>query len=103
MEKLQLRGKEDKMSTAKRPLVVFSIVAGSVQPVLAGGGGDIGGHEMTYQYCTEQVVNTGITDVTKFNAEVQKCLANPVTYPPPPSLATSTPSRTRHASRKPRP
>jgi hypothetical protein len=50
---------------------------------------------MTYQYCTEQVVNTGITDVTKFNAEVQKCLANPVTYPPP-SLATSTPSRTRH-------
>jgi len=91
------------MSTAKRPLVVFSIVAGSVQPALAGGGGDIGGHEMTYQYCTEQVVNTGITDVTKFNAEVQKCLANPVTYPPPPSLATSTPSRTRHVSRKPRP
>jgi len=70
------------MSTAKRPLVVFFIVAGSVQPVLAGGGGDIGGHEMTYQYCTEQVVNTGITDVTKFNAEVQKCVANPVTYPP---------------------
>ena len=88
---------------AKRLLVVFSIVAGSVQPVLAGGGGDIGGHEMTYQYCTEQVVNIGITDVTKFNAEVQKCIANPVTYPPPPSLATSTPSQTRHVSRKIRP
>ena len=69
------------MSTgAPRLLGVFSIVAGSVQPVLAGGGGDIGGHTMTYQYCTEQAVNTGITDVTKFNAEVQKCLANPVTY-----------------------
>jgi hypothetical protein len=70
------------MSTgAKRLLVVFSIVAaGSVQPVLAGGGGDVGGHTMSVQYCTEQVVNTGITDVTKFNAEVQKCIANPVTY-----------------------
>jgi hypothetical protein len=91
------------MSTGtKRLLVVFSIVAGSVQPVLAGGGGDIGGQEMTYQYCTEQVVKTGILDVTKFNAEVQKCIANPVTYPPPPSLATSTPSQTRHVSRKPR-
>jgi hypothetical protein len=58
------------MSTgAKRLLVVFSIVTGSVQPILA------------MQYCTEQVVNAGITDVTKFNAEVQKCIANPVTYP----------------------
>ena len=71
------------MSTgAKRLLVVFSIVAGSIQPVLAGGGGDIGGHTMTYQYCTEQVVDRGVTDVTKFTAEVQKCLANPVAYPP---------------------
>ena len=87
---------------SKRRLVVFSIVAGSVRPVLAGGGGDIGGQEMTYQYCNEQVVKTGILDVTKFNAEVQKCIANPVTYPPPPSLATSTPSPTRHVSRKPR-
>jgi hypothetical protein len=70
------------MSTGtKRLLVAFSI-AGSVQPVLAGGGGDVGGHTMTYQYCTEQVVNTGITDVTKFNAEVQRCLAKPVTCPP---------------------
>jgi hypothetical protein len=69
------------MSTgAKRLLVVFSIVTGSVQPVLAMGGGDVGGHTMSVQYCTEQVVNAGITDVTKFNAEVQKCIANPVTY-----------------------
>jgi hypothetical protein len=87
---------------SKRLLVVFSIVAGSVWPVLAGGGGDIGGQEMTYQYCTEQVVKTGVLDVTKFNVEVQKCIANPVTYPPPPSLATSTPSQTRHVSRKSR-
>jgi len=71
------------MSTgAKRLLVVFSIVAGSVQPVLAMGGGDVGGHTMTYQYCTEQVVDRGIADVTKFTAEVQKCLANPAAYPP---------------------
>ena len=90
------------MTGTKLPLLVFSIVAASVQPVLAGGGGDIGGQEMTYQYCTERVVKTGIIDVTKFNAEVQKCIANPVTYPPPPSLATSTPPQTRHVSRKPR-
>ena len=36
---------------------------------------------MTKQYCTEQVVNKGILDITRFNAEVQKCLDNPVTYP----------------------
>ena len=83
---------------SKRRLVVFSIVAGSVRPVLAGGGGDIGGQEMTYQHCTEQVVKTGTFDVTKFNAEVQKCIANPVNYPPPPSLATSTPEGRRWPS-----
>jgi len=37
---------------------------------------------MTKQYCTEMVVNKGITDVQRFQAEVQKCLDNPITYPP---------------------
>jgi len=82
------------LTGTKRPLLVFSIVTASVQPVLAGGGGDIGGQEMTYQYCTEQVVKTGIIDVTKFNAEVQKCIANPVTYPPPPSRDVDAPADT---------
>jgi len=36
---------------------------------------------MTKQYCTEVVVSKGITDVTRFVAEVEKCLDNPVTYP----------------------
>jgi len=37
---------------------------------------------MTKPYCAEEVVNKGILDITRFNAEVQKCLNNPVTYPP---------------------
>ena len=37
---------------------------------------------MTLSYCRETVTNKGITDVTKFEQEVKKCFANPVTYPP---------------------
>jgi len=37
---------------------------------------------MTQKYCTEMVVNKGITDVDRFQQEVRKCMANPVTYPP---------------------
>ena len=36
---------------------------------------------MTLNYCREMVVNKGITDVTRFQQEVSKCVANPVTYP----------------------
>jgi hypothetical protein len=64
------------------PLLGLSIVVGGAQPVLARGGGGPPVSSMTKQYCTEQVVNKGILDITRFNAEVQKCLNNPVTYPP---------------------
>jgi hypothetical protein len=37
---------------------------------------------MTLNYCRKTVTNKGITDVTKFEQEVKKCFANPVTYPP---------------------
>jgi hypothetical protein len=37
---------------------------------------------MTLNYCRETVYNKGITDVTRFEEEVKKCVANPVTYPP---------------------
>ena len=37
---------------------------------------------MTLNYCRETVANKGITDVTRFEQEVKKCFANPVTYPP---------------------
>lgn len=37
---------------------------------------------MTKQYCTEMVVNKGITDIARFQQEVAKCVANSVTYPP---------------------
>jgi hypothetical protein len=30
----------------------------------------------------ETVTNLGITDATRFEQEVKKCFANPVTYPP---------------------
>ena len=64
-----------------RLLLGFSIVVGSVQPLLARGGGGPTGFTMTKQYCTEQVVNKGITDIAKFNAEVKKCVDDPTTYP----------------------
>jgi hypothetical protein len=76
--------KEDKMGTRVKRLRLFlglSIVLANVQPVLAMGGAGPPSSAMTRQYCTEQVVNKGITNVEKFNAEVKKCMDNPVTYP----------------------
>ncbi len=37
---------------------------------------------MTQNYCREMVVNKGITDATRFEQEVKKCMADPITYPP---------------------
>lgn len=65
-----------------RLLLGVSIVATRIGPALAiGGGAGPPNAYMTRQYCTEQVVNKGITEVRRFQAEVQKCLDNPVTYP----------------------
>jgi len=55
-------------------LVGFLIAAGSVQPAVAFRGPTTG------KYCTDLVVNKGITDVTQFKAEVKKCKADPTTY-----------------------
>ena len=46
------------------------------------GGGGPPVSSMTQNYCREMVVNKGITDVARFEAEVRKCVADPVTYPP---------------------
>jgi hypothetical protein len=51
------------------------------RPLQEGAAGRRGG-TMTLSYCRETVTNKGITDVTKFEQEVKKCFANPVTYPP---------------------
>jgi hypothetical protein len=40
------------------------------------------GWTLTLNYCRETVVNNGITDVAKFEQEVKKCFADPLTYPP---------------------
>jgi hypothetical protein len=63
-------------------LIVASGVAAGVQSALARGGGGPSGFDMTKKYCTEMVVDKGVTDVARFQEEVRKCLANPVTYPP---------------------
>jgi hypothetical protein len=66
---------------AVRLMLVFAF-AGGAQPAVARGGGGPPGWTMTLNYCRETVANKGITDVTKFEQEVKKCFANPVTYPP---------------------
>ena len=66
----------------RRVLIALPIVAGSVQPALAMGGGGPPVSMMTQNYCRETVYNRGFRDVTKFEQEVKKCVANPVTYPP---------------------
>jgi hypothetical protein len=65
-----------------RLALVLALVAGAVRPVLARGGGGPRVWTMTLNYCREMVVNKGITDVTRFQQEVSKCVANPVTHPP---------------------
>jgi hypothetical protein len=67
---------------AVRLMLVFAFAGGGAQPVFARGGGGPPGWTMTLNYCRETVTNKGITDVTKFEQEVKKCFANPVTYPP---------------------
>ncbi len=49
---------------------------------MAHGGGGPPVSLMTKQYCTETVVNNGIVDITRFQQEVARCVAHPVTYPP---------------------
>jgi hypothetical protein len=67
---------------AVRLMLVFAFAGGSAEPACARGGGGPPGWTMTLSYCRETVTNKGITDVTKFEQEVKKCFANPVTYPP---------------------
>jgi hypothetical protein len=67
---------------ALRLVLVFAIAAGGAQPAFARGGGGPPGWTMTLSYCRETVTNKGIADPTKFEQEVKKCFANPVTYPP---------------------
>jgi len=58
-----------------------SLLSG-VGPAHAMGGAGPPGWSMTLNYCRQTVANKGITDVAKFEEEVKKCFADPVTYPP---------------------
>ena len=69
-------------SAPMRLTLVFAFATAGAQPALARGGGGPLGRTMTLNYCRETVYNRGITDVTRFEEEVKKCVANPVTYPP---------------------
>jgi hypothetical protein len=75
-------GRAPNSISAARFALVFAIGAGGAQPAFARGGGGPPGWTMTLSYCRETVTNKGITDPTKFEQEVKKCFANPVTYPP---------------------
>ena len=63
-------------------MLALTIAAAGDQPVLAGGGGGPPVWTMTQKYCRETVYNRGITGAARFEEEVKKCIANPVTYPP---------------------
>jgi hypothetical protein len=62
-------------------LVVAGEVAAGIQSALARGGGGPPVGTMTLNYCRETVYNKGIADVRRFEQEVKKCMADPVTYP----------------------
>lgn len=61
---------------------MLAFASAGAQQALARGGGGPPGWAMTLNYCRETATNKGITDVTKFEQEVMKCFANPVTDPP---------------------
>jgi hypothetical protein len=76
------RGRAPNLIGAVRLMLVFAVATGGAQPAIARGGGGPPGWTMTLSYCRETVTNKGISDATKFKQEVEKCFANPVTYPP---------------------
>ncbi len=63
-------------------LIVVGGVVASVQPALARGGGSPPAWTMTLNYCRQTVYNKRVADVTRFEEEVKKCMADPVTYQP---------------------
>jgi hypothetical protein len=67
-----------------RPLLLLglSMASASLQPAFARGGGGPPVWTMTLNYCREMVTNKGITNVARFEEEVKRCVANPITYPP---------------------
>jgi hypothetical protein len=77
----QRSGRALNRGSALRLTLVFASTVGAADLARARGGGPPG-WTMTLSYCRETVANKGITDVTKFEQEVKRCFANPVTYPP---------------------
>jgi hypothetical protein len=63
-------------------VVVCSLAAAAVEPASARAGGGPSVWTMTLNYCRKMVANKGISDVTRFQQEVSKYVASPVTYPP---------------------
>jgi hypothetical protein len=59
-------------------MLVFAFAAGGASPCER----RAGGLDADAELLPGDVVNNAITDVRKFEQEVKKCSANPVTYPP---------------------
>jgi hypothetical protein len=62
-------------------LLILAIDAGSARRVLARGGSGPPVSSMTAIYCRETVYSR-TTGAERFEEEVRKCIATPVTYPP---------------------
>ncbi len=65
-----------------RTVCAILVLAAGAQPAHAMGGGGPPVRTMTLEDCRETVANKGIADVAQFEAEVKKCRANSVAYPP---------------------
>jgi hypothetical protein len=76
------RRRAPKLVGAGPLMLVFTLAAGGAELAFARGGGGPPGWTMTLNYCRETVANKGIADAARFEQEVKKCFANPVTYPP---------------------
>jgi len=70
------------MSTFALRIVCAAFLIASAAPAHAMGGAGPPGWTMTLNYCRHTVANKGIADVDRFEAEVKKCFADPVAYPP---------------------
>ena len=70
------------MTFGLRIVCAAFLIAAGAAPAHAMGGGGPPVWTMTLNYCRQTVASKGIAGVDRFEAEVKKCFADPVAYPP---------------------